>query len=40
MRPLSQSEQFAFDAAGDIVGCVDGLSDLSTNKDHMAGFGQ
>jgi hypothetical protein len=37
---LRQSEQSAFDAAGDIVGCVEGPSDLSTNKAHMAGFGQ
>jgi hypothetical protein len=42
VRPgfLSQSEQSAFDAAGDIVGSIEGPSDLSTNKAHMARFGQ
>ena len=34
------SEQSALEAAGDLVGCVEGPSDLSTNKAYMAGFGQ
>lgn len=30
----------AFDAAGDLIGCVEGPDDLSTNKEYMKGFGQ
>lgn len=26
--------------AGDLVGCLNGPGDLSTNPDHMAGFGE
>lgn len=36
----TSSEQSALEAAGDLVGCVEGPSDLSTNKAYMAGFGQ
>lgn len=28
------------DVAGDLVGSVDGPGDLSTNPDHMAGYGR
>lgn len=28
------------DVAGDLVGCLDGPSDLSTNKKYLRGFGQ
>ena len=37
---IDTSEQSALAAAGDLVGCVEGPSDLSTNKAYMAGFGQ
>lgn len=30
----------ALEAAGDLVGCVEGPEDLSTNKKYMEGFGQ
>ena len=28
------------DLAGDLIGCFDGPRDLSTNRDHMEGFGK
>jgi hypothetical protein len=34
-RPLS-----ALDLAGDVVGCAEGPSDLSTNRKYLEGFGQ
>ncbi len=37
---IDTSEQSALAAAGDLVGCIEGPSDLSTNKMYMAGFGQ
>ncbi|MFB3891383.1 MAG: ribbon-helix-helix protein, CopG family [Phycisphaerae bacterium] len=30
----------ALDLAGDLVGCIDGPPDLSTNPKYMEGFGQ
>ena len=29
----------ALEAAGDLVGCVEGAEDLSTNPEYMQGFG-
>ena len=37
---VSSNPQSALETAGDLVGCVEGPSDLSTNKAYMAGFGQ
>ena len=37
---VSSNPQSALEAAGDLVGCVEGPSDLSTNKAYMAGLGQ
>ena len=34
-KPLS-----ALDLAGDLAGCLDGPSDLSTNRKYMEGFGR
>jgi hypothetical protein len=28
------------DLAGDLAGCVEGLDDLSYNKEHLAGYGR
>lgn len=33
-------EPSALDLAGDIVGCWEGPGDLSTNREHLAGFGE
>lgn len=30
----------ALEAAGNLVGCLEAPSDLSTNKDYLKGFGQ
>ncbi len=30
----------ALDLAGDLVGCVDGPEDLSSNPDHLADYGR
>ena len=35
----SESES-ALEAAGDLVGCVEGPEDLSINKKYLEGFGQ
>jgi predicted transcriptional regulator len=37
----SPTERASFAAlAGDLAGCVDGPEDLSTNPDHLAGYGK
>jgi hypothetical protein len=46
-HPNQQVQSFAptqkaisvFEAAGDLIGCVEGPSDLSTNKRYMEGYG-
>ncbi|MCA9163661.1 MAG: hypothetical protein KDA59_25385 [Planctomycetales bacterium] len=30
----------ALDLAGDVVGCWEGPGDLSTNREHLSGFGE
>lgn len=34
------AEQSALEAAGDLVGCLNGPADLSTNQAYMQGFGE
>lgn len=39
-RKNLQPEISALSAAGDLVGCVEGPEDLSTNPEYMQGFGE
>ena len=41
LRAYLNAEQFSCaDLAGDLIGCVEGPGDLSTNQKHMEGFGR
>lgn len=35
----NQGEVSVFEAAGDLIGCVEGPSDLSTNQHYRSGYG-
>lgn len=37
--PSSQEAVSVFEAAGDLIGCVEGPSDLSTNQRYRSGYG-
>ncbi|MGB5973142.1 MAG: hypothetical protein WBG38_07475 [Nodosilinea sp.] len=37
--PSSQEAVSVFEAAGDLIGCVEGPSDLSTNQGYRSGYG-
>lgn len=39
-RPNPKRELSALELAGDLVGCIAGPGDLSTNKKHMEGYGE
>ena len=41
LEPVTSAheEVSVFEAAGDLIGCVEGPSDLSTNQRHMEGYG-
>ena len=39
-RSNRQPKISALEAAGDLVGCVEGPDDLSTNPEYMQGFGK
>jgi predicted transcriptional regulator len=39
-EPSVERTLSALELAGDLVGCVEGLGDLSTNRKYMEGFGK
>jgi len=41
LEPVTSSQEAVsvFEAAGDLIGCVEGPRDLSTNQDYLEGYG-